>query len=96
MEPGRSPSSGRSPEKLEILSAYFSLRTNFTEGFVRHPVTFGNSPTENAWAGLPTGGEDINRDGNGQTILAEAERGARVGCDLNYLRSKENVRFSQV
>jgi hypothetical protein len=42
------------------------------------------------------GGEDINRDGNGQTILAEAERRAGVGCDLNYLRSKENVRFGQV
>lgn len=42
------------------------------------------------------GGEDINRDGNGQTILAWTETGAGVRCDLNYLRSKENVRFSQV
>jgi CheY-like chemotaxis protein len=40
--------------------------------------------------------EDINVDGNRQCYLPPADRLAGVGCDLNYLHSKEKVRCSQV
>ena len=40
--------------------------------------------------------EDINVDGDGQSILAPADRVASVGCDLNYLRGEENVTSGEV
>jgi hypothetical protein len=40
--------------------------------------------------------EDINVDGNGQTILPVADLVAGVGCDLNYLHSEENVTSGEV
>jgi hypothetical protein len=40
--------------------------------------------------------EDINVDGNGQSILPPADRLAGVGRDLNYLQGEENVTSGEV
>jgi hypothetical protein len=40
--------------------------------------------------------EDINVEGNGQSILPAADRPPDVSRDLNYLRGEENVTSGEV
>ena len=64
--------------------------------FVRHAVAHVILRRRTAAGFSQRAGEDINVLGNGQTNLTPGDRLGGVGCDLNYLQTKEKVRFRQV